>query len=331
MTSSRLSFLSHIDQTDGPTLPNAMLSLSYVEDLDADEFAPELEASPSSISHVKFATKDFVPTRRSMIETEVLKSSVLELLSETAERNTISVMETNFANSRKKDLITINLTPPEELVPIELKSIVKNEEIFILNTEEVAVTSTKPSRVSNHKQITDSDSTKDQLTIEAENEGIFHVLPDELLLEVIQYLDQKSQLMFCTAANRKMRRVWGLTLGCFSRSLKTAQSMCTEYGYLTEIASDGQKDAQNDWSLAKDRKMMLLHDARLFERNEGRFRVDLDFLESDENSKLRKFQVCVDVLAQTMEMWKEKSATRDEETKRCAGFFKSFKSMVVMK
>jgi len=144
------------------------------------------------------------------------------------------------------------------------------------------------------------------------NEDIFGI--------VIEYLTDKEKFNLCISGSRIVPHMWGVVLISYSKSLKRIQERCEAQGILTEIASDAQIEAQEQWWQSTQMRQMMLEDGQRYAENHARFETDLDDILEVEQDKLNRFQATVGVLADVMQMWSRCCARRDKIAQMCQSF-----------
>lgn len=151
-------------------------------------------------------------------------------------------------------------------------------------------------------------------------ESILNLLPEELILITCEFLDPRSQFELCVASNRVLPHVWGVVLVSFSRQLTELQSGCEAQGILTDIASQSQLAAQEEWwQMTQERKLML-EDLPRYRQDPVRFDLEIEELLDKESALLNRFQATVDVLAEVMSTWAKLCKHRDQAAKQCQQF-----------
>jgi hypothetical protein len=87
---------------------------------------------------------------------------------------------------------------------------------------------------------------KEQVVV-VEYKARLHDLPEEMMLEMVGFLGFSDQYNLCVACSRTIPLMWFSVLISYSTSLKHVQMETEEFGILTEIASESQINAQNEW------------------------------------------------------------------------------------
>merc|ERR1712096_424642 len=89
-------------------------------------------------------------------------------------------------------------------------------------------------------------------------------LPEELLSITCKFLTHVEKFNLCLACNRVVPQMWGVVLVDYSQVLKHTQYRCEGQGILTEIASESQILAQEQWWECTQGRKMLEEDVRRY-------------------------------------------------------------------
>jgi len=145
-------------------------------------------------------------------------------------------------------------------------------------------------------------------------------LPEELLAITASYLTHQEKFKLCLASSRVVPQMWGVVLVDYSAALKKIQDRCEAQGILTEIASESQILAQEQWWECTQARKMMEEDVRRYDENPPRYETEMEEVVNLERERLNKFQATVGVLAEVMRIWSECCAERDEIAKMCQCF-----------
>jgi hypothetical protein len=145
-------------------------------------------------------------------------------------------------------------------------------------------------------------------------------LPEELFALTASYLTHEEKFKLCLASSRVIPQMWGVVLVDYSAALKKIQDRCEAQGILTEIASESQILAQEQWWESTQARKMMEEDVRRYDDNSARFETDMEECIELERVRLNKFQATVGVLAEVMRIWSQCCAERDEIATMCQRF-----------